>query len=344
MFQLINAAAQLPNLLPDAFQTFCVCGGALRLQPVQHGSFVQFQRLGMGADLAQYKLRQRHLIDGVPGTRAVAGGRITGAEIGNVLFGRAVLAALRLPVALKGCFTVGADELAGEQEGLRRRVVRREQRPFPVDGLHFIPYLRGDDGFMQSLMPYPFGFRLIDHGVVLIGARAGLVLNEISGVDLVCQYVLHRGVHPKVRVLAGAVAVQLCPIPAWGQNALAVQHGGDLAVGHACPPQLKHPAHHGGCFLVDHQPVPVLLALAVAVGGVGGDILAAAHFGVENGFDLARQVFQMVVVHQTAEVQHIRVVALGVEAVKDGYEAAAQRGENDVGIASDLHKITAQPR
>ena len=197
---------------------------------------------------------------------------------------------------------------------------------------------------MQSLMPYPLGFRLIDHGVVLIGARAGLVLNEISGVDLVCQYVLHRGVHPKVRVLAGAVSVPLCPIPAWGQDALAVQHSGDLAVGHACPPQLEHPAYHGGSFLVDHQPMPVLLALAVAVGRVGGDILAAAHFGVENGFDLARQVFQMVVVHQTAEVQHIRVVALGVEAVKDGYEAAAQRGENDVGIASDLHKITAQPR
>ena len=152
LLQLIDAAAQLPNLLPDAFLTLCVCGGALRLQPVQHGSFVQFQRLGMGADLAQYKLRQRHLIDGVPGTRAVAGGCITGAEIGNVLFGCAVLAALRLPVALKGCFTVGADELASEQEGLRRRVVRREPRPFPVDGLHFIPYLRRDDGFMQSLM------------------------------------------------------------------------------------------------------------------------------------------------------------------------------------------------
>ena len=196
---------------------------------------------------------------------------------------------------------------------------------------------------MQSLMPYPLGFRLIDHGAVLIGARAGLILNKISGVDLVCQYVLHRGVHPKVRVLAGAVSVPLCPIPAWGQDALAVQHSGDLAVGHACPPQLEHPAHYGGSFLVDHQPMPVLLALAVAVGGVGGDILAASHFGVENGFDFARQVFQMVVVHQTAEVQHIRVVALGVEAVKDGYEAAAQRGENNVGIASDLHKITAQP-
>ena len=132
-------------------------------------------------------------------------------------------------------------------------------------------------------------------------------------------------------------------MPARGQDALAVQHGGDLAIGHAAAPQLEHPAYHGGSFLVDHQPMPVLLALAVAVGGVGGDILTAAHFGVKNGFDLARQVFQMVVVHQTAEVQHIRVVALGVEAVKDGYEAAAQRGENNVGIAPDLHKITAQP-
>ena len=196
---------------------------------------------------------------------------------------------------------------------------------------------------MQSLMPYPFGFRLIDHGVVLIGARTGPVLNENSGVDLVCQYILHRGVHPKVRVLAGAVSVPLCPIPARGQDALAVQHGGDLAVGHAAAPQLEHPAHYGSSFLVDHQPMPVLLALAVAVGGVGGDILTAAHFGVENGSHLVGEVLQVVVVHQTAEVQHVRVVALGVEAVKDGYEAAAQRGENNVGIAPHLHKVTAQP-
>ena len=48
LLQLIDAAAQLPDLLPDAFQTLGVCGGSLRLQPVQHGSFVQFQRLGMG--------------------------------------------------------------------------------------------------------------------------------------------------------------------------------------------------------------------------------------------------------------------------------------------------------
>ena len=67
------------------------------------------------------------------------------------------------------------------------------------------------------------------------------------------------------------------------------------AVGHACPPQLEHPAHYGGCFLVDHQPVPVLLALAVAVGGVGGDILTVAHFGMKNGFHLVGEVFQMVI-------------------------------------------------
>ncbi len=66
LLQLIDAAAQLPNLLPDAFQTLGVCGGALRLQPVQHGCFVQFQRLGMGANLAQYKLSERLFIDGVP--------------------------------------------------------------------------------------------------------------------------------------------------------------------------------------------------------------------------------------------------------------------------------------
>ena len=74
------------------------------------------------------------------------------------------------------------------------------------------------------------------------------------------------------------------------------------------------------------------------------------------------RVYQYFTIHQAQELLHfghekvcrlfaeldaadlIRVVALGVEAVKDGYEAAAQRGENNVGIAPDLHKITAQPR
>ena len=42
--------------------------------------------------------------------------------------------------------------------------------------------------------------------------------------------------YAKVRVLAGAFAVQFRPIPAPGQDALAVQHGGDFAIGHAAAP------------------------------------------------------------------------------------------------------------
>ena len=45
----------------------------------------------------------------------------------------------------------------------------------------------------------------------------------------------------------------------------------------------------------------------------------------------------MVVIHQTAEVQHIGVVPLAVQAVQNRHEPASEGGENDV---TDMDKTT----
>ena len=50
----------------------------------------------------------------------------------------------------------------------------------------------------------------------------------------------------------------------------------------------------------------------------------------------------MVVIHQAAEVEHIRIVALAVQAVQHGDEAASQAGKNDVRIPPHLHIVPAQ--
>ena len=50
----------------------------------------------------------------------------------------------------------------------------------------------------------------------------------------------------------------------------------------------------------------------------------------------------MIVVHQTAEVQHIGVVTLAVQTIQHRYKPAAQGWENHIRIAAYLHKVTPQ--
>ena len=50
----------------------------------------------------------------------------------------------------------------------------------------------------------------------------------------------------------------------------------------------------------------------------------------------------MIVVHQTAEVQHIGVVTLAVQTIQHRYKPAAQGWENHIRIAAYLHKVTSQ--
>lgn len=50
----------------------------------------------------------------------------------------------------------------------------------------------------------------------------------------------------------------------------------------------------------------------------------------------------MVVIHQTAEVQHIGVITLAVQAVQHRHEPAAKGRKNHIRIAAYLYKVTPQ--
>ena len=126
-------------------------------------------------------------------------------------------------------------------------------------------------------------------------------------------------------------------MPAGRKDAFLVQRRRNLAVGHA---GAAHPVdfpYYRGSFFIHHQPVFVLVALAVSVRSIGGQVLAAFLFGVQHRFDFPRQVFQMVVVHQTAEVQHIGVVTFAVQTVQHRHKPAAQGRENHI---TDMDKTT----
>ena len=69
---------------------------------------------------------------------------------------------------------------------------------------------------------------------------------------------------------------------------LLIQRSGDFSVGHAGIPHLIDLTHHSGGFFIDYQPVLILVAFTVAVGSVGGQVLAAFLLGVQHRFDFTR--------------------------------------------------------
>ena len=78
-------------------------------------------------------------------------------------------------------------------------------------------------------------------------------------------------------------------------------------------------------------------ALSIAVGSIRRNKLAAGFLAVQDGLDFTAQIPQMVVVHQGAEVEHIRVAALAVQAVQNRDEPASQAGKYSV---TDMDKTT----
>ena len=154
---------------------------------------------------------------------------------------------------------------------------------------------------------------------------------------------LYGGVGPELGRFAAIFAIGLAPVDAGGYDALPVERGGDLSVGCARQPHIVDPAHDASSVFIHHQLVLVPGALAVAIGRIGGNILAAGLFAEKNGFDFIAQIPKMVVVHQAAEVKHIGAVTLAVQAVQHGHKAASQGGEHSVHIPAHLHIVPAQP-
>ena len=178
--------------------------------------------------------------------------------------------------------------------------------------------------------------------MILIGSCAGAIHQNSPAIDLIVKNDLYCGVSPKLGRFAAIFAVGLAPIDTGGYDALPVERGSDFSVGRTRQPHIVDPAHDASGVFIHHQLVLVPGALAVAIGRIGGNILATGLFAEKDGFDLIAQIPKMVVVHQTAEVEHIGAVALAVQTVQHGHKAAPQGGEHSVHIPSDLHIIPAQ--
>ena len=65
--------------------------------------------------------------------------------------------------------------------------------------------------------------------------------------------------------------------------------------------------------------------------------MTALLLGKEDTLNLTAQIPQMVVVHQAAEVKHIRVIPLAVQTIQKGDKPASQAGEHDI---ADMDKTT----
>lgn len=216
----------------------------------------------------------------------MSGGGKAGADIGNVPLGCPVFSALGLAGGYQGMSTVGTDQLASEQGGQRGGMVYHLLFDCPVLFLNSFPQLPFNDRFVGIFMANPLGFWLLYHGLILIGTGAGAVLCDYAEINGVIQNVFHRGISPKFGVFAAAFfpVVQL-PIPSGGENPFLIECRCNLAIGHT---RVAHPVdfpHYGGSFFIHHQPVFVLIALAVSVRSVGGQILAAFLFGIQHRFD-----------------------------------------------------------
>ena len=278
----------------------------------------------------------------MPGTGAVSGGSKPGAEVRDIAFDRAVLSVQGLAADNHRVSAVRADQLSGEQSGLGWCAAISALFRRLIDFLHRLPQLRLDNGLVRVFVGNPLRFRFVYHRLVLVGPGTGAVLGEGAEVNIIVQKAFDGCISPQLGTVAAAFAVVDRPMPAGRENSSPVQGGGDFPIGHAGIAHLIDLPHNGGGFLVQHQPVLIFLAFAVAVGGIGGNILAAFLFGVKDRPDFTGQVFEMVVVHQAAEVQHISVVALAVQTVQHRNEPAAKAGEHHVCVPAHLYKVAPQ--
>ncbi len=343
VFQFSDTPPQPADFQSGILLSGCAFGKYLLSQLVQHGIFILCHRPAVRPDFIQHQRFQRDFINPVPGTGAASGGDKVGADIGNISLGCPVFSALGLTGGYQRMPAIGTDQLAGEQGRQRGGTVCCLLFDCPVLFLNRLPQFPVNDCFVGILVANPFRFRLLYHGLILVGTGAGAVLCDYAEINGVIQDVFHCGIGPQFGVFAASFfPVVQFPMPAGRKDAFLVQRRRNLAVGHA---GAAHPVdfpYYRGSFFIHHQPVFVLVALAVSVRSIGGQVLAAFLFGVQHRFDFPRQVFQMVVVHQTAEVQHIGVVTFAVQTVQHRHKPAAQGRENHIRIAAYLHKVTPQ--
>lgn len=100
---------------------------------------------------------------------------------------------------------------------------------------------------------------------------------------------------------------------------------------------MKYPPYNTSSIVVYDQLVFILSAFAIAIWRFERQALAIFLLAEQDALDFAAQITQVIVVHQTAEVQHFRTVPLAVQAVQHGNKAASQAGKNNI---TDMDKTT----
>lgn len=128
--------------------------------------------------------------------------------------------ALGLTSGYKGMPAIGTDQLASKQGGQRVGMVCRLLFDCPVLFLNSFPQFPANDCFMGILVANPFCFRLLYHGIILVGTRSSAILCNCAKINGIVQNVFHRRISPKFGVFAAAfLSVVQFPMPAGRKDA-----------------------------------------------------------------------------------------------------------------------------
>ena len=318
---------------------------ALGLYPLYQAVRVTLRKLRLCPDVSENDLDQHLLVYRVRCAGAFPAGAVPIAQVTLIggLDRGAVLALVVVPMMAHDGATVHTDE------DTRKQVYRPTLcRPVPplalLDGSHQFPDLHRHQWLMRPLHPYPFGLRLANLLVNLVGHIAGLVLHRVAEVDLVAEYRFYCHVAPVRRLAPGVRASRLQIVIVAGRgDFVAVQYSGYFSVAEALAAKVEDALHDGGGGRVNYQDVLVLRAFQIAVGGVAADILSGLKRGAFDCPDFGAGVPGVQVVHDIFQNhQHLIVLVNGVHAIVESDKPAAHRREHDVRISASLDVISAE--
>ena len=101
-------------------------------------------------------------------------------------------------IGVEWTLAVGANQFPGKKFGGRGLPALIAEARGLIDFLYRRPFLRFNDRLMQSLMVNPLRFRFIYLGGVLIGQMTGVIHQEDSCVNRICENMLNAYIAPTV--------------------------------------------------------------------------------------------------------------------------------------------------
>ena len=219
-----------------------------------------------------------------------------------------------------------ADQNTGEQ--VHRVLVGRSPGIQPLDALHQLKILTGDQCFVGIRDTHPLGGRALLHLLDLIVWRTLFALHQCSGIGFVLQDADDGGCRPLavglVRIalfrIGQAVVLLVCQRR---ENAKPVQLRCDLGGACALQPHTEDVADNAGGVGVRDEQILVVLGFHVAVHRERADEIAIAPLHVQRRTGLDGNVPAVGFIHNVLDRygQIIAAVVGGVDAVGDSDEA-----------------------